>query len=231
MLKEIWITRHGFREDWVNPTTVYPTGLTHDSPLSAEGLQQAEELGLFLKDKSIDRIYSSPFYRVVQTIAPLAKTTGVPVYLDHCMAEWYGEASPQYLPPTNLDHLQSFFPEVAIQSSYNSSIELPEGPETVIQCHQRTQQGLTRLIQQLDQQQDVSTILLAGHAATVITAVRALVGDPNVWVKSGTCSLAKLVRTSPQSWEWVLNGDCTHLSNGEQRAWMFKGDTPDYKIN
>jgi transcription factor C subunit 7 len=86
MLKEIWITRHGMREDWHNPTPIYPTGLIYDSELSAQGLQQALELGVFLQDKAIQRIYTSPFYRVLQTILPLAKTTQVPIHIDYAMA-------------------------------------------------------------------------------------------------------------------------------------------------
>ncbi|ORZ22223.1 histidine phosphatase superfamily [Absidia repens] len=235
MLKEIWITRHGFREDWVNPAPIYPTGLTHDSQLSVEGLQQAEELGVFLQDKAIQRIYTSPFYRVLQTILPLAKVTQVPIHIDYAMAEWYGEAYPEYLLPTTIENQQKLFPELDFQVDYVSSVEVPDGPETVAKCHQRTQKGLDNLIKQLDDEGEVSTILLSGHAATVITAVRTLMDDPNLAVKSGTCSLAKLVRRSDSDtgsgqWDLVLNGDCSHLSNGEQRSWMFAGDVPDYKI-
>lgn len=144
-------------------------------------------------------------------------------------SEWYGEASPSYLPPACTPDLQRLFPDLAIQADYTSSIAMPQGPETVAKCHERTKKGLASLIKTLDDEGDVSTILLSGHAATVITAVRALVGDPGLFVKSGTCSLARLVRRSDH-WELVLNGDCSHLSKGEQRSWMFSGDVPDYKI-
>ncbi|KAI8340039.1 histidine phosphatase superfamily [Chlamydoabsidia padenii] len=231
MLKEIWITRHGFRQDWIDSSPVYPTELTHDSPLSELGLQQAEELGQFLQDKSIQRIYTSPFYRVLQTILPLAKKTQLPIHLDYAMAEWYGEATPDYLPPTSTANLQRLFPDLDIQLDHVTSVPMPQGSETVAICHERTKKGLNHLIQQLDDQGDVSTILLAGHAATVITAVRALMNDTSLAVKSGTCSLAKLVRDpSTRQWDLVLNGDCSHLSLGEQRSWMFSGDVPDYKI-
>lgn len=144
-------------------------------------------------------------------------------------SEWYGEASPDYLPPASIPDLQQLFPDLDIQADYITSIAMPQGPETVAKCHERTKKGLDTLIKRLDDEGDVSTILLSGHAATVITAVRALVQDPGLFVKSGTCSLARLVRRSDR-WELVLNGDCSHLSKGEQRSWMFSGDVPDYKI-
>lgn len=85
MLKEIWITRHGYREDWVTPTPHLPTQLSHDPPLSELGLAQAEELGEFLQDKGIQRVYSSPFYRVLQTVSPLIAKTHIPLYIDFSM--------------------------------------------------------------------------------------------------------------------------------------------------
>ena len=69
-----------FRLNWdVNPHTgVYtasirtPTGIPTDAPLAAHGQEQAAELAEYLCtiDPPIDRIYSSPFYRCLQTLKP-----------------------------------------------------------------------------------------------------------------------------------------------------------------
>ncbi|CAO3646799.1 unnamed protein product [Cunninghamella echinulata] len=232
MLKEIWITRHGFREDWVNPTPSYPTHLPYDPPLSSFGLEQAKELGHFLKDKNIQRIYASPFYRVLQTVQPLTEHTQLSVHLDYAMSEWYGTAYETYKAPASIDLLQSLFPTMKIEKEYKSSIPLPIGSETELKCHERTKKGLNQLIHQLDsEEKDVQVILLAGHAASVICAVRGLLNDNDKVVKCGTCSLSRLIRRDNDSnqWDLVLNGDCHHLSKGEQRSWMFKGDIPDYE--
>lgn len=85
-LKEIWVARHGFREDWVNDNPPLHTNLRNDPPLSNFGRQQSQELATFLKDKSIDRIYSSPFYRVLETIYPLAQECNTPLFIDNAMA-------------------------------------------------------------------------------------------------------------------------------------------------
>lgn len=85
VVKEIWITRHGFREDWVTDTPHLPTGRTNDPPLSELGRKQAAELGEFLKDKGIERVYCSPFYRCLETVTPLVKVTNIPLYVDYAM--------------------------------------------------------------------------------------------------------------------------------------------------
>jgi transcription factor C subunit 7 len=86
VVKEIWVVRHGFREDWVNANPPLPTNLKNDPPLSDFGREQSQELKLFLKDKHIDRIYSSPFYRVLETVYPLIEECDTPLYIDYAMA-------------------------------------------------------------------------------------------------------------------------------------------------
>jgi transcription factor C subunit 7 len=83
VVKEIWVTRHGFREDWVNPNPSCPTGIEYDTPLSKSGRKQARELCNYLKDKDIQVVYSSPFYRVLETVTPLVKETNVPLYIEN----------------------------------------------------------------------------------------------------------------------------------------------------
>lgn len=69
-----------FRSNWdVNPQTgVYtantrtPTGIPTDPALAAHGVAQAAELAEFMCaiEPPVDRIYSSPFYRCLQTLKP-----------------------------------------------------------------------------------------------------------------------------------------------------------------
>ncbi|KAK8140345.1 phosphoglycerate mutase [Apiospora sp. TS-2023a] len=49
-----------------------PTGLPTDPPLTAHGVDQANDLAghLLQVDPPIDRVYSSPYYRCLQTISP-----------------------------------------------------------------------------------------------------------------------------------------------------------------
>ena len=85
-VQEIWICRHGFREDWINENPPLPTGIKTDPTLSKEGIGQAQEVANYLKNKPIDRIYSSPSFRVLQTVYPLVEASDIPLYVDYLMA-------------------------------------------------------------------------------------------------------------------------------------------------
>ena len=49
-----------------------PTGIPTDPPLTSKGVQQSKELADYLSsiEPPIDVIYSSPFYRCLQTLKP-----------------------------------------------------------------------------------------------------------------------------------------------------------------
>eukprot|EP01103_Thecamoeba_quadrilineata_P017926 TRINITY_DN6577_c0_g1_i1.p1 TRINITY_DN6577_c0_g1~~TRINITY_DN6577_c0_g1_i1.p1 ORF type:complete len:261 (+),score=27.90 TRINITY_DN6577_c0_g1_i1:80-784(+) len=229
VVQEIWVVRHGYREDWVNKDPPLPTGLKNDPPISAVGRSQAKELAVYLKDKSIDRIYSSPFYRVLETVYPFVEESNTPLFVDYTMTEWYGAAHGHYLPCASLDELKKLFPLLNIQD-HKSVIPLPEGTETAQECHVRVKKGLDLLIGKLDAETNPPRrILLSGHAASAICATRGLLKDARYPVRCGVCSISHLVRQQDRTWKIVSNGDCSHLSEEEQRHWMFSGDVPDYE--
>ena len=64
MSTEIFIARHGLREDFVNKNwrNEVPQSQHHDSPLHEGGLVQAEELGAELAQVELDLILRYYFY-------------------------------------------------------------------------------------------------------------------------------------------------------------------------
>lgn len=56
-------------------------------PLSARGRDDAQRVADLLQQYPISSIYSSPFPRAFETITPLAKRLGLPVYLDSELRE------------------------------------------------------------------------------------------------------------------------------------------------
>lgn len=61
------------------------TGTPEDSPLSVYGLQQADELATFLlaqQDPPIEAVFSSPYYRCLQTIEPFSKAANLPIHIE-----------------------------------------------------------------------------------------------------------------------------------------------------
>ena len=89
----IYLTRHGFRGQFnldlssktYSTRIQSPTGIPNDPPLTAYGEQQAEQLGKWATTAHppISKIYSSPFYRCLQTVAPTALRLRLPVHSDY----------------------------------------------------------------------------------------------------------------------------------------------------
>ena len=81
-----------FRSNWstngngaITGSIRTPTGIPSDVPLTAYGVQQAKELAeqADVLCPKVCRVYTSPFYRCVQTIEPLwSRLPGVPLLCD-----------------------------------------------------------------------------------------------------------------------------------------------------
>ncbi|KAG8961293.1 hypothetical protein FRC03_005551 [Tulasnella sp. 419] len=87
MLETVYIARHGFRLNWVTTNWTSATGLPRDPPLASYGVDQAKELANYFlslpEDQRPTAIYSSPYYRCLQTAAPTAAALKLPLYVEH----------------------------------------------------------------------------------------------------------------------------------------------------
>ncbi|KQO12064.1 histidine phosphatase family protein [Paenibacillus sp. Leaf72] len=75
-MKTIYLVRHCQAE-----------GQEPDAPLTAVGIEQAQQLAAFLANKQIEGIISSPFERAYRTISPLADAAALPIKLDERLTE------------------------------------------------------------------------------------------------------------------------------------------------
>jgi len=141
--------------------------------------------------------------------------------------EWYGTTRSFYPLPASLDRLKELYPE--INTSYVPVLAAPTGMETMRQVHERVQAAMDKLVEQCDDKYE--QVVLFGHAASVICAVRALLEDWSFYVNAGTCSISKLERQDNGKWALILNGSTEHLSQGNLRSWMFEGDVPSYEVH
>ncbi|KAF8337407.1 uncharacterized protein EI90DRAFT_3287027 [Cantharellus anzutake] len=269
-LDTIYISRHGFRLSWVTNDWRSETGLERDPPLAAYGVTQAKQLAAWIasfpEEKKPTAIFCSPFYRTLQTATPIAESLGIPIYVEHALipevylgiAEWYSPAAPGtglHPRPGTAASLRQYFP--LIDTRWRSTWFPSRKGENVREVHDRTADFLRAFFKRLDYSPSSSgndqggtesdagfadhrRILFMGHAATVITLVRELVGNRDLPIRVGCCSLSTLVprptvdgtvMPSPNKsnetprlgeWEVVVKTDAHFLDGGVERDWGFE---------
>ncbi|KAK8050558.1 histidine phosphatase superfamily [Apiospora phragmitis] len=184
-----------------------PTGLPTDPPLTAYGVDQANDLAqhLLRVDPPIDQVYSSPYYRCLQTISPFVaklKEVGVTatgngqhpqpqsisssgsggresgvggIRVEAGISEWYGLAPWEHPTSAPLAELRKLFPSSALDASYTSRVVLPRHGESIAQLHERAAAAIAALIEQSDRE-GARAIVLNTHAAVMIALGRVLTG-------------------------------------------------------
>ncbi|RDA92771.1 hypothetical protein CP533_0815 [Ophiocordyceps camponoti-saundersi (nom. inval.)] len=195
-LERIYVVRHGFRSNWlVDPVTgVYtshipsPTGIAADPALTSHGVSQADELASHLAKLSprVEAVYSSPFYRCMQTIDAFVvqddhqrhhehdRGKRLKIRAEQGIGEWFGLAPFSHPRPAPTHLLAELFPR-RVEESY-VSVRVPEGRgESLAQLQERVASTVEAIIRRSDEE-GVGAIVLCTHAAVVITLGRVLTG-------------------------------------------------------
>jgi transcription factor C subunit 7 len=201
----------------LNPTTgsytsnsPTPTGIPADPVLTAHGVKQSQELAEKLSSiqPPVDVIYSSPYYRCLQTITPAAKKLFAQdkaggkirvengfrfVHIHNYMllsfprltpprkSEFYGNAHFAHPSPAPLSELaEDHFPDL-LDQSYAPTLVPDVYGETILNLHDRLAYVIHRVITECDAQPDgPKTLLICTHAACMIAMGRILTGKmPN----------------------------------------------------
>ncbi|KAF4984039.1 hypothetical protein FZEAL_697 [Fusarium zealandicum] len=197
-LEAIYVTRHGFRSSWsVDPLTgVYsaafirsPTGIPADPPLTSHGVAQAKEMGqhLMTLDPPIDAVYSSPYYRCLQTITPFVElkqeqlqgelntkdATAATIRPEYGLCEFFGAAPFDHPIPASPKRLKALFP--AYDESYASALTPSRKGETIQDLYRRVAAAVQAIIDRCDAE-GKRAVVLCTHAAVVIALGRVLTG-------------------------------------------------------
>ncbi|KAG6850515.1 hypothetical protein H0H93_012516 [Arthromyces matolae] len=238
MLQKIYIARHGYRLNWVTSNWQSKTGLPRDPPLAAFGESQARELAdYFLSLPEQERptaIFSSPFCLFFASImldhSPTSSTLGLPIYVEHGLAEWFSPVAPGtglHPRPGSAESLKEYFPEV--DPVWSSVWFASRKGEDVDIVHDRIDGFLQAFQVALERRfpGKHSHVLFVTHAATAIALVRSLLGDRTFPIRIGCCSLSEFDRpTGDQrvlgSWVSKRLGDGAHLKEGTSRDWGFE---------
>ncbi|KAF8922500.1 histidine phosphatase superfamily [Mucidula mucida] len=176
MVEKIYILRHGFRLNWVTTNWKSVTGLPRDPPLAALGETQAKEVAeFFLSLPESERptaIFSSPYYRCIQTLLPVSQALKIPIYVEHGLAEWYSPVAPNtglHPRPGPASSLLEFHPPGSIDPDGWKSIHYPSRKgETIAQIHDRIEEFLNDFI---PLRPNTERVLFCSHAAPIAAMV------------------------------------------------------------
>lgn len=133
-------------------------------------------------DPPVNVIYSSPYYRCLQTLEPwttqLAELSGpkrVTVNIEPGVGEFYGAATFEHPGPADIEELNKHFPH--LQAASEAILVPDKKGEGIPQLHDRVAYVLDALIRRADKDpKQPKAILICTHAAAIIAMGRALTG-------------------------------------------------------
>lgn len=206
MAQVVWLTRHGNRQDFVDPDWTKTAERPHDPALSPDGIEQAKRLGQRLRGEGIEHLFASPFLRCVETAHHVAEVIDLPIYLEPGVAEWMNTewfpTFPRTLPP---EVLAEQFERVDLSYSPRAFPDYPETEEAAMERAGRTARELADAYER--------PILIVGHGVSVAGAASGLVEGVSIQ-SCALCSLFKIVRER-QSWTMEVTGDVSHLDEAK----------------
>lgn len=261
VVRTIYIARHGYRSNWLpqGPYPLPPTGVDSDVPLAKHGIDQAKELAHYILSlgNQPEMVFSSPFFRCIQTSEPIADILELPIHVEAGLGEWYKPDREVIPMPAPLDALENFFPNKLSRTWEPTTIPSNKG-ETEEGLYLRCKSFWPNFIGRVEKEfPNVETVLLITHAASKASLGMNLLGfanwrepldeDGNV-IRSGSCSLDKFElvpstsdegeETLPfeaRQWKMTMNGNTEFLTKGEEMNWDYRnafeaGSDADMKL-
>ncbi|PKY09160.1 phosphoglycerate mutase family protein [Aspergillus campestris IBT 28561] len=200
-LDTIYLTRHGHRLNWtINYQTgeyksqfPTPTGNPADPTLTSHGVRQSRELADHLVSERVVpkpfRVYSSPFYRCLQTIQPgvealkgrmgrdgsgIDEGAVLDVRVENGVGEWFGPTSFFHHPsPSTPSTLKTHFPAILPDTDTISPQQQPNvipstRGETIAQLHDRLATALSSIIADVDAEVAAHEQATGSHSSKAI---------------------------------------------------------------
>jgi len=157
----------------------------------------------------------------------VAIALNIPIYVEHGISEWFSPVAPGtglHPRPESASALQAYFSE--IDPSWTTVWYPSRRGEDVAEIHTRIDGFLGDFIPEIKRRypEKHSRILLVSHAATVIALARSLLGDRDLPLRVGCCSISEFTytRTGIPSWAAARLADGSHLKDGAARDWGFE---------
>ncbi|KAF8321149.1 phosphoglycerate mutase-like protein [Clavulina sp. PMI_390] len=238
-IEKIYIARHGFRLNWQWTNFQSVTGLARDISLTSYGEVQADALAKHIssipEEERPTAIFSSAWYRCLQTSKPIAEALKLPIYVEQGFGEWFSPAAVGtglHPRPGPTSSLHQYFPNL-IDTRYDVTWLPSRNGEDVAEIHSRvasfiatwfTRLELAEASKPIKSDEELNlgrhkNVLFVGHAASIITLARVLSGDRQLAMRTGTCSLSILVPKSDAKWTSAvaIEGDTSGTPRGHAR--------------
>lgn len=123
--------------------------------------------------------------------------------------------------------MQQWFPE--IDPSWQPIWYPSRKGEDIGECHDRTAGFLEALVPEVERRFSCrhKRVLLVSHAATIIALNHSLLGDRQLPMRIGCCSLTEMKRKAGAEkveggWAALRVGDGSHMKEGSTRDWGFE---------
>ena len=138
----------------------------------------------------IDAVYSSPYYRCLQTISPYislrneqaaksqeesgALLTPLVIRSETGLGEFYGQAHFDQPKPAQMSFLKTLFP--VLDDSFESGVVAEKKGESIEGLYDRVRSAVEKIIERCDAE-GVRSVILCSHAAVIIALGRVLTGQ------------------------------------------------------
>ncbi|KLO12352.1 phosphoglycerate mutase-like protein [Schizopora paradoxa] len=235
MIETIYIVRHGHRASWFTHDWPNVTGVAKDPPIAEFGHEQAREVAKHFASLPLDKrptiILSSPYIRCLQTAVPTSKALDLPVFVEHGLSEWYAPVEPEtglHPRPGGAKEVKKHIEQV--DPVWKSTYYPSRKGEWIHELHSRCGEVLNILGAAIEEDYSGQhrNVLLFSHGAPIIAFTRELVGDRDLPLRIGCCSLTELSRKPGADstslvgmFEPVRLASGDHLAEGAQRCWGF----------
>lgn len=179
----------------------------HDSPLSAEGVAQAEALARRLTEERPDALYTSDLGRARQTMEPIARATGIapradPQLRERCYGAFEGKTWPE---------IERDFPREYSQHLSGSAEVRARGGESMRDFHDRAVAALTRIAGASAEDK----VVIVAHGGVLGMLYRHVMGIPLEAPRQYAMPNASVNRFTFRSgvWRLIAWGDLSHLDH------------------
>jgi len=204
-LLRVILVRHG-ETDWNQEGRVQGSG--SDRELTETGKQQAESIGLKLRQERIQAIYSSPLRRALDTAQVIARHHQVEVQIEPSLNEIYaGE-----LEGIPIKKLGSYLSELVAREQGDESVSKLYGGERLAAVQQRA----WSIIQRLADKHSDGAIVVVSHYFVILSIICSVLNMPPSEMgrlKLDVGSISTIV-FSERGIRLALFNDSCHLAEG-----------------